>query len=234
MGVGLPYAMGIKKAFPEKDVFTITGEGSIQMNIQELSTAKQFRLPIKIINLNNRYLGMVRQWQEMFHGNRYAESYVDALPDFVKLAEAYGHVGIRVEDKLELRPAMERAFAMLVMGRKLTADDAHAAGFVNVVVAPGHTEAEARKAAREICALPAEAVASLRVDGAAVDPKHFTAIGDGRLLGASLPLRPGRHELAAEAPFGTLVYGFGDTDGYGLPGAPSAGAADADPERTGR
>ena len=110
MGVGLPYAMGVKLANPKATVACITGEGSIQMNIQELSTAKQFRLPIKIINLNNRYLGMVRQWQEMFHGNRYAESYVDALPDFVKLAEAYGHVGMKIERPADVEPALREAF----------------------------------------------------------------------------------------------------------------------------
>jgi acetolactate synthase-1/2/3 large subunit len=97
MGVGLPYAMGAALQHPEMPIVCVTGEGSIQMCIQELSTAKQFRLPIKIINLNNRYLGMVRQWQEMFYGSRYSESYMDSLPDFVRLAEAYGHVGIRVE-----------------------------------------------------------------------------------------------------------------------------------------
>ncbi len=97
MGVGMPYAMGAKLANPDMPVACVTGEASIQMNIQELSTCKQFRLPIKICNLNNRYLGMVRQWQELFHGGRYSESYMDSLPDFAKLAEAYGHVGIRVE-----------------------------------------------------------------------------------------------------------------------------------------
>ena len=110
MGVGLPYAMGVRFANPKATVACVTGEASIQMNIQELSTAKQFRLPIKIINLNNRYLGMVRQWQEMFHGNRHAESYVDALPDFVKLAESYGHVGMRVEHPADVEPALREAF----------------------------------------------------------------------------------------------------------------------------
>jgi acetolactate synthase-1/2/3 large subunit len=110
MGVGLPYAMGVRFANPKATVACITGEGSIQMNIQELSTARQFRLPIKIINLNNRYLGMVRQWQEMFHGNRYSESYVDALPDFVKLAEAYGHVGMKIERPADVEPALREAF----------------------------------------------------------------------------------------------------------------------------
>jgi len=110
MGVGLPYAMGAALANPELQVACVTGEGSIQMCIQELSTAKQFRLPIKIINLNNRYLGMVRQWQEMFHGSRYSESYMDSLPDFVKLAEAYGHVGIRVERPEDVEGALKKAF----------------------------------------------------------------------------------------------------------------------------
>jgi acetolactate synthase-1/2/3 large subunit len=110
MGVGLPYAMGAALANPDLQIVCVTGEGSIQMCIQELSTAKQFRLPIKIINLNNRYLGMVRQWQEMFHGSRYAESYMDSLPDFVKLAEAYGHVGIRVERPEEVEGALKKAF----------------------------------------------------------------------------------------------------------------------------
>ena len=110
MGVGLPYAMGAALANPEMQIVCVTGEGSIQMCIQELSTAKQFRLPIKIINLNNRYLGMVRQWQEMFHGSRYAESYMDSLPDFVKLAEAYGHVGIRVERPEDVEGALKKAF----------------------------------------------------------------------------------------------------------------------------
>lgn len=110
MGVGLPYAMGVRFANPKATVACITGEASIQMNIQELSTARQFRLPIKVINLNNRYLGMVRQWQEMFHGNRYSESYVDALPDFVKLAESYGHVGMRIERPADVEPALREAF----------------------------------------------------------------------------------------------------------------------------
>ena len=93
MGFGLPAAMGVQLVNPGATVACVTGEASIQMCIQELSTCKQYHLPIKIVNLNNRYMGMVRQWQEFFYGNRYAESYMDALPDFVKLAEAYGHVG---------------------------------------------------------------------------------------------------------------------------------------------
>jgi len=110
MGVGLPYAMGAQFAHPDATVVCVTGEGSIQMCIQELSTAKQFRLPIKIISLNNRYLGMVRQWQEMFYGSRYSGSYMDSLPDFVKLAEAYGHVGIRVERPEDVESALKKAF----------------------------------------------------------------------------------------------------------------------------
>ena len=107
MGVGLPYAMGIKLAKPDADVFCITGEGSIQMNIQELSTCQQYRTPVKVIALNNRYLGMVRQWQELIYEGRYAHSYMDALPDFVKLAESYGHVGIKVERPSEVEPALK-------------------------------------------------------------------------------------------------------------------------------
>ena len=110
MGVGLPYAIGAAFANPDRPVACVTGEGSIQMCIQELSTAKQFRLPIKIISLNNRYLGMVRQWQEMFYGSRYSESYMDSLPDFVKLAEAYGHIGIRVDRPEDVEPALRKAF----------------------------------------------------------------------------------------------------------------------------
>ena len=112
MGVGLPYAMGVKLAHPDADVLCITGEASIQMCIQELSTCKQYHLPVKIVNLNNRYMGMVRQWQEFFHGNRYAESYMDALPDFVKLAESYGHVGMRVDKPADVEPALREALAL--------------------------------------------------------------------------------------------------------------------------
>src|SRR5271154_3995436 len=97
MGFGLPAAMGVQLVNPGATVACVTGEASIQMCIQELSTCKQYHLPIKIVNLNNRYMGMVRQWQEFFYGNRYAESYMDALPDFVKLADAYGHVGMKIE-----------------------------------------------------------------------------------------------------------------------------------------
>lgn len=107
MGVGLPYAMGIKLAKPESDVFCITGEGSIQMCIQELSTCQQYQTPVKVISLNNRYLGMVRQWQELDYQGRYSHSYMDALPDFVKLAEAYGHVGIKIEKPSEVELALK-------------------------------------------------------------------------------------------------------------------------------
>ncbi|MFL2980248.1 MAG: biosynthetic-type acetolactate synthase large subunit [Methylophilaceae bacterium] len=111
MGVGLPYAMGCQLAFPNSQVACVTGEASIQMCIQELSTCKQFNLPVKIINLNNRYMGMVRQWQEFFYGNRYAESYMDALPDFVKLAESYGHVGFKIEKSSDIEGALKEAFS---------------------------------------------------------------------------------------------------------------------------
>ncbi len=110
MGFGLPAAMGVQLAHPEAQVATITGEGSIQMCIQELSTCKQFNLPIKILSLNNRYLGMVRQWQQLFHGNRYSQSYMDALPDFAMLAKAYGHVGITVEKPSDVEDAIREAF----------------------------------------------------------------------------------------------------------------------------
>jgi acetolactate synthase-1/2/3 large subunit len=110
MGVGLPYAMGVLLANPDAQVACVTGEGSIQMCIQELSTCKQYNLPVKIVNLNNRYLGMVRQWQELEYGKRYSESYMDALPDFVKLAEAYGHVGMRIDKPADVEPALRDAF----------------------------------------------------------------------------------------------------------------------------
>ena len=109
MGVGLPYAMGIKLAKPESDVYCITGEGSIQMNIQELSSCLQHNTPVKIVALNNRYLGMVRQWQEIEYSGRYSHSYMDALPNFVKLAEAYGHVGMLIEDPRDVEPALREA-----------------------------------------------------------------------------------------------------------------------------
>jgi acetolactate synthase-1/2/3 large subunit len=112
MGVGLPYAMGIKLAKPESDVFCITGEGSIQMCLQELSTCKQYNTPVKVVSLNNRYLGMVRQWQQLDYGGRYSHSYMDALPDFVKLAEAYGHVGMLIERPQDVEPALREAIRL--------------------------------------------------------------------------------------------------------------------------
>ena len=112
MGVGLPYAMGIKLAKPDADVFCVTGEGSIQMCIQELSTCLQYKTPVKIVSLNNRYLGMVRQWQQLDYGGRYSHSYMDALPDFVKLAEAYGHVGLLVEKPGDVEGALKEAIRL--------------------------------------------------------------------------------------------------------------------------
>ncbi|HRH80277.1 MAG TPA: acetolactate synthase 3 catalytic subunit [Thiobacillaceae bacterium] len=110
MGFGLPAAMGVQFAHPDAMVACVTGEGSIQMNIQELSTCTEHKLPIKIVLLNNGYLGMVRQWQEFFYEERYAESYVGSLPDFVKLAEAYGHVGMIIEKPEDVEPALRDAF----------------------------------------------------------------------------------------------------------------------------
>ena len=112
MGVGLPYAMGVQFAHPDATVACVTGEASIQMCIQELSTCKQYHLPLKIVSLNNRYMGMVRQWQEFFYGNRYSESYMDALPDFVKLAESFGHVGMLIEKSEDIDGAMREAFKL--------------------------------------------------------------------------------------------------------------------------
>src|SRR4029078_4306992 len=125
MGFGLPAAMGVQLVNPGATVVCVTGEASIQMCIQELSTCKQYHLPVKIVNLNNRYMGMVRQWQQFFYGNRYAESYMDALPDlvtradayrdalpaFVKLAEAYGHVGLKVERPGDVEGALREPLA---------------------------------------------------------------------------------------------------------------------------
>jgi acetolactate synthase-1/2/3 large subunit len=109
MGFGLPAAMGVQLAHPDSTVVCVTGEGSIQMCLQELSTCLQYGLPVKIVALNNRYLGMVRQWQEFFYQGRYSMSYMEALPDFVKLAEAYGHVGMRIEKPSEVGPALREA-----------------------------------------------------------------------------------------------------------------------------
>jgi acetolactate synthase-1/2/3 large subunit len=112
MGFGLPAAIGVQLAFPDETVACITGEASIQMCIQELSTCLQYGTPIKIINLNNRYMGMVRQWQEFNYEKRYSHSYMDALPDFVKLAESYGHVGMKIENPGDVDAAIAEAFAM--------------------------------------------------------------------------------------------------------------------------
>lgn len=111
MGFGLPAAMGAKLAFPDQEVVCVTGEGSIQMMLQELSTMLQYHTPVKVVNLNNRYLGMVRQWQEFFYEKRYSMSYMEALPDFVKLAEAYGHVGMQIERPADVEGALREAFA---------------------------------------------------------------------------------------------------------------------------
>ena len=112
MGVGIPYAMGIKLARPESEVYCVTGEGSVQMCIQELSTCLQYNTPITVLALNNRYLGMVRQWQELDYQGRYSHSYMDALPDFVKLAEAYGHVGLKIERPSDVEPALKEAIRL--------------------------------------------------------------------------------------------------------------------------
>jgi acetolactate synthase-1/2/3 large subunit len=112
MGFGMPAAIGVKLAFPDADVACITGEASIQMCIQELATALQYRTPIKIVNLNNGYMGMVRQWQEFTYESRYSHSYLETIPDFVKLAEAYGHVGMRIDKPADVRPALEEALKL--------------------------------------------------------------------------------------------------------------------------
>ena len=109
MGFGLPAAMGAQFANPKSTVVCVTGEASFQMCLHELSTCKQYRLPLKIVCLNNRYMGMVRQWQQFFHGNRYSESYMDALPDFAKLVESYGHIGMRIEKPADVEPALREA-----------------------------------------------------------------------------------------------------------------------------
>jgi len=112
MGFGLPAAMGAKLAFPDQDVACVTGDGSIQMMLQELATMKQYRTPVKIVNLNNGYLGMVRQWQEFFYQKRYSMTYFEALPNFVMLAEAYGHIGLRIEKPGDVEGALREAFAL--------------------------------------------------------------------------------------------------------------------------
>jgi acetolactate synthase-1/2/3 large subunit len=122
MGVGLPYAMGVQLAHPDAQVACVTGEASIQMCIQELSTCKQYELPIKVITLNNRYMGMVRQWQEFFYENRYSESYMNALPDFIKLAESYGHIGMRITDPADVEGALREAFSPKLKDRLVFMD----------------------------------------------------------------------------------------------------------------
>ena len=112
MGFGLPSAMGAQIAFPESTVVCITGEGSIQMNIQELSTCSQYELPIKIINLNNQSLGMVKQWQDMQYEGRHSHSYMDSLPDFVALAESYGHKGFKIQSRSDLEPVLKEVFSI--------------------------------------------------------------------------------------------------------------------------
>lgn len=112
MGFGLPAAMGVKFALPDAEVVCVTGDGSIQMNIQELSTALQYDIPVKIINLNNRFLGMVKQWQDMIYQGRHSHSYMDSVPDFAAIAEAYGHVGMRISDPAKLESELEKALAM--------------------------------------------------------------------------------------------------------------------------
>jgi len=122
MGVGLPYAMGVQLAFPEAQVACITGESSIQMNIQELSTCKQYRIPVKVVMLNNRYMGMVRQWQEFFYGSRYAESYMESQPAFVKLAASYGHIGTRIDKPADVEAALQEAFSPALKERMVFMD----------------------------------------------------------------------------------------------------------------
>jgi acetolactate synthase-1/2/3 large subunit len=112
MGFGFPAAMGVQLSFPDETVVCITGEGSIQMNIQELSTCMQYNIPVKILNINNQSLGMVRQWQDMNYESRHSHSYMESLPDFIKLAEAYGHVGMKIEKAEDLEPMMKKALAM--------------------------------------------------------------------------------------------------------------------------
>ncbi|KHT65516.1 acetolactate synthase 3 catalytic subunit [Photobacterium gaetbulicola] len=112
MGFGLPAAMGVKFALPDAEVVCVTGDGSIQMNIQELSTALQYDIPVKIINLNNRFLGMVKQWQDMIYQGRHSHSYMDSVPDFAAIAEAYGHVGVRISDPSKLEEELEKALAL--------------------------------------------------------------------------------------------------------------------------
>ncbi|WP_312240274.1 acetolactate synthase 3 large subunit [Pantoea sp.] len=122
MGFGLPAALGVKMALPEETVICVTGDGSIQMNIQELSTALQYDLPVLVLNLNNRFLGMVKQWQDMIYSGRHSQSYMESLPDFVRLAEAYGHVGIGIQHPEELEDKLSLALEELAKGRLVFVD----------------------------------------------------------------------------------------------------------------
>ena len=122
MGFGLPAALGVKMALPEETVICVTGDGSIQMNIQELSTALQYELPVLVLNLNNRYLGMVKQWQDMLYSGRHSQSYMESLPDFARVAEAYGHVGIRISDLQELEAKLAEALAQVRNNRLVFVD----------------------------------------------------------------------------------------------------------------
>mgnify|MGYP001613182768 FL=1 len=119
MGFGLPAALGVKLALPDETVVCVTGDGSIQMNIQELSTALQYNLPVLVLNLNNRYLGMVKQWQDMIYSGRHSQSYMDSLPDFVKLAEAYGHIGVSIRTPDELESKLADALTQLSETKRL-------------------------------------------------------------------------------------------------------------------
>lgn len=122
MGFGLPAALGVKLALPEETVVCVTGDGSIQMNIQELSTALQYNLPVLVLSLNNRYLGMVKQWQDMIYSGRHSQSYMESLPDFIRLAEAYGHVGIGINHPHELEDKLSQALVELRKGRLVFVD----------------------------------------------------------------------------------------------------------------
>ncbi|MTD41033.1 acetolactate synthase 3 large subunit [Erwinia sp. CPCC 100877] len=122
MGFGLPAALGVKLALPEETVICVTGDGSIQMNIQELSTALQYGLPVLVLNLNNRYLGMVKQWQDMIYSGRHSQSYMESLPDFARLAESYGHVGMRITQPRELKSKLSEALAQVKNGRLVFVD----------------------------------------------------------------------------------------------------------------
>ena len=122
MGFGLPAALGVKMALPEETVICVTGDGSIQMNIQELSTALQYDLPVLVLSLNNRVLGMVKQWQDMIYSGRHSQSYMESLPDFVRLAEAYGHVGIAIQHPSELEEKLQLALDTLAKGQLVFVD----------------------------------------------------------------------------------------------------------------